>query len=206
MNNKITAFDVDNFKPNKNLEPITTDKPSNYADFWLTQNYIENFFKEIEKIQDEIESIDSIILEYAKNISDISNNALENIPETGRTSVATLVIEPKPTPSIVVEPKPTPSRVIETETKTTEKVPSPVKGDSQKTKVPKKIPTITGKIIGTKVSVKTGKSTKKKTIYTLKKGEKVTILKTSGKWTKIKLSNGKKGWIYSKNIKAGNKK
>jgi uncharacterized protein YgiM (DUF1202 family) len=48
------------------------------------------------------------------------------------------------------------------------------------------------------ISMRTGPSSKKKVMALIKSGAEITILRSSGKWTKVRQSNGKEGWLLSR--------
>jgi uncharacterized protein YgiM (DUF1202 family) len=48
-----------------------------------------------------------------------------------------------------------------------------------------------------KITMRTGASSKKKVIALVKSGAEITILRSSGKWTKVRQKNGKEGWLLS---------
>lgn len=49
----------------------------------------------------------------------------------------------------------------------------------------------------TSINVRQGNDTKFPVVATLKSGQEVTVLESSGGWTKIQLANGKQGWLIS---------
>ncbi|MGL5693945.1 MAG: 3D domain-containing protein [Peptostreptococcaceae bacterium] len=59
----------------------------------------------------------------------------------------------------------------------------------------------TGKVTVSALNVRSGPSVKYKVIGKLKKGNKVTILKSSKGWHKVRLSNKKEGWVSDDYIK-----
>ena len=58
----------------------------------------------------------------------------------------------------------------------------------------------TGTITADSLNVRSGAGTKYSVIASLSKGSKVTITSTKGDWHKIKMSNGKTGWVSAKHI------
>lgn len=59
----------------------------------------------------------------------------------------------------------------------------------------------TGTITADSLNVRSGAGTKYSVIASLSKGSKVTITSTKGDWHKIKMSNGKTGWVSADYIK-----
>ena len=62
----------------------------------------------------------------------------------------------------------------------------------------------TGKVTADSLNVRSGAGTKYSVIASLSKGSKITITSTKGDWHKIKMSNGKTGWVSAKHISLSN--
>ena len=58
----------------------------------------------------------------------------------------------------------------------------------------------TGTVTTTSLNVRSGAGTKYSKIASLTKGSKVTIIETKNNWHKIKMSNGKTGWVSAEYI------
>lgn len=60
--------------------------------------------------------------------------------------------------------------------------------------------TTTNATVKSNVNVRSGASTKYKSIDKLKKGEKIKVLSTSGNWTKVQFDGNKTGWSHKNYI------